>query len=101
MRIARMFLPLLILAAATIHADEPLKTTTTWDGGAIAYPAGQAEVTSTILKIAAGETTRFHCHPVPTMGYVLKGTLEVETIDGKKHIFKEGDSAVEVMRTVH
>ena len=35
------------------------------------------------------------------MFYVLKGELEVETKEGKKMLIKEGESAVEVMRTVH
>ena len=35
------------------------------------------------------------------MGYVLQGEIEVETIDGRKVVFKQGESAVEVMRTVH
>ncbi len=43
----------------------------------------------------------FHCHPVPTMGYVLKGVAEVQTSSGKTITLKEGDSVVEVMRTVH
>lgn len=94
-------LSFLLLAAITVLAEKPLQTTTTWEGGAIAYPAGQAEVTSSMLKIAAGEATRFHCHPVPTMGYVVKGTLEVETKDGKKNVLEQGDSIVEVLRTVH
>lgn len=82
-------------------AEELLRTTTTWEGDEIVYPEGKAEVTSVKLRIAAGQTTPFHCHPVPTMGYVLKGTIEVETSSGKKTILKEGDSAIEVMRTLH
>ena len=35
------------------------------------------------------------------MGYILKGQVEVETKDGKKVILSEGESAVEVMRTLH
>lgn len=86
---------------ASIFAEEVLRTSTTWEGGEIVYPEGKAEITVFKLKLAAGQTSPFHCHPVPTMGYVLQGTIEVETIDGKKTILKEGDSAIEVMRTVH
>jgi len=101
-RVARtLALAFTLLAAQPAFSDELLKTTTTWEGAAIAYPDGQAEVTSMILKIAAGETTQFHCHPVPTLGYILKGTVEVETRDGKKKVLREGDPAVEVLRTVH
>ena len=45
--------------------------------------------------------TKFHCHPVPTLGYILQGDLAVETKNGNKIILKEGESLVEVMRTIH
>ncbi|TDG13813.1 cupin domain-containing protein [Seongchinamella unica] len=82
-------------------AEPILQTGESWDGGAIAYPPGNAEVTAQILRLEAGQSAPFHCHPVPTMGYVLKGTAEVETIDGKRMIIGPGDPLVEVMRTVH
>ena len=95
---------LIILAfmmTSSVMAEELLKTTESWDGGEIAYPKGQAEITSVKMRFEAGESIPFHCHPVPTLGYILEGTLEVETKDGSKTILKKGDSAVEVMKTVH
>ena len=82
-------------------AEELLKTQTSWDGGDIHYPQGKAEITAHKLRIAKGHKIEFHCHPVPTMFYVLNGELEVETKEGKKMLIKKGESAVEVMRTVH
>ncbi|MEJ2116032.1 MAG: cupin domain-containing protein [Gammaproteobacteria bacterium] len=82
-------------------AEELLNTQTSWDDGNIYYPQGQAEITSHKLRIGEGQKIKFHCHPVPTMFYVLKGELEVETKEGKKMKIKEGESAVEVMRTLH
>ncbi|NOY63041.1 MAG: cupin domain-containing protein [Gammaproteobacteria bacterium] len=90
-----------MLWAPTLHAEPLLKTKTSWDGGEIYYPKGEPEITSIKLKLAEGMTTKFHCHPVPTLGYILKGRVEVETKDGKKVLLKEGESAVEVMRTLH
>ena len=83
------------------QGKELLKATHTWEGGKIVYPQGNAEVTSFQLRIKAGEVTKFHCHPVPTLGYILSGKVEVETRDGKTKGFKEGESVVEVLRTVH
>ena len=91
----------IIALSANLSAEELLRTTTTWAGENIIYPGGQAEITSLKLKLADGETTPFHCHPVPTMGYVLKGTLEVETKAGNKTVLSEGQSAVEVFKTLH
>jgi quercetin dioxygenase-like cupin family protein len=82
-------------------AEERLKTQTSWDGGIIYYPQGQVEITSVKLHIEENQVTKFHCHPVPTLGYILKGDLVVETKDGNKITLKEGESIVEVMRTIH
>lgn len=103
MRLLRATAPgcLLALAMVAQAADPLLQATTSWDGGAIAYPGGDAEITAVILRIGEGDEPPFHCHPVPTMGYVLRGELEVETADGDKDVFTEGQSVVEVMRTVH
>ena len=82
-------------------AEERLKTQTSWDGGVIYYPQEQVEITSVKLRIEENQMTKFHCHPVPTLGYILQGDLIVETKNGKKITLKEGESVVEVMRTIH
>ena len=43
----------------------------------------------------------FHCHPVPTMGYVLQGTVQVDLADGESARFGAGSALVEVMNTPH
>lgn len=91
----------LLAAPLAAPAAPLLQTTTTWEGGAIAYPDGEAEVTAVILRIDEGEEPPFHCHPVPTLGYVLTGVVEVETADGKTRRIAKGESVVEVMNTVH
>ncbi|MDA7687653.1 cupin domain-containing protein [Pseudomonadales bacterium] len=90
-----------VVSMAQLNAEELLRTEQTWEGADIEYPTGTPEVTSIKLNIAEGELTPFHCHPVPTVGYVLQGDLEVETKDGKKKMLHKGESVVEVLRTVH
>ena len=85
----------------SVYADILLETSSTWEGGEIVYPKGEPEITSVVLRIGQGEVTQFHCHPVPTLGYILQGSLEVEQKSGKTARFNQGDSVVEVMRTVH
>jgi quercetin dioxygenase-like cupin family protein len=99
-RAAATILSLLILPC-TAQAEPLLQTTTTWEGGAIAYPGGEAEVTAVILRIEEGQEPPFHCHPVPTLGYVLTGVVQVETKDGRTRRIEKGESVVEVMNTVH
>lgn len=92
---------LFALLPILVTAEALLKSQTSWDGGEIKYPPGQAQITSFILRLEEGAIPKFHCHPVPTFGYVLLGEVEIETKDGKKTILKQGESAIEVMRTVH
>jgi quercetin dioxygenase-like cupin family protein len=95
-----VFATLALLAAST-NADEILRSSQSWDGGSIEYPTGVSEVTAVKLEIGRGETTPFHCHPVPTLGYILSGSVEVETKSGKKTILHQGEPVIEVMRTLH
>ena len=91
----------LLLATSSLSAEPLLQATQSWDGGDIAYPEGEAEITSVILRIEEGQEPPFHCHPVPTMGYVLNGTAEIETSEGKRKRVGPGEPLVEVMNTVH
>jgi quercetin dioxygenase-like cupin family protein len=78
-----------------------LKTSQTWNGAPINYPAGQAEITSLMIEIAPGGETQWHEHPVPSFGVVLEGTLEVSLTDGKKKLLKAGEALAEVIGTAH
>lgn len=91
----------LILGMPYAQAENLLQSTTSWDGGEIYYPEGSAEITSFILRLEEGKEVPYHCHPVPTMGYVLRGSVEVETAKGDKTVLHQGESAIEVMKTVH
>lgn len=97
----KYLVPLLTMLSSASLAAPLLSTTESWDAGSISYPDGQAEVTSIVLNLEEGKAAPFHCHPVPTMGYVLQGTVQVETKAGKTTTIAKGDALVEVMRTVH
>lgn len=101
MRLAYLVIGLMLSVSAYAAPEVLLQTKKSWDGGEIFYPEGDAEITSVILRLEPGKETKFHCHPVPTLGYILKGEVEVETKDGKRVRLKPGDAAVEVMRAVH
>ncbi|MDO3385470.1 cupin domain-containing protein [Gilvimarinus sp. SDUM040013] len=92
---------LMVIGSATLASEPLLKATTSWDGAAISYPAGAAEITSILLSLPAGKAAPWHCHPVPTFGFVKKGRIEVETRSGDKTVLLEGESAVEVMKSLH
>ena len=78
-----------------------MKARTSWDGGAIAYPAGEPEITALKMSMRQDQESPFHCHPVPTFGYMLSGTLRVETDSGERKLLRAGDVVLEVMNTWH
>ena len=88
-------------ASATVKVTPLMKTTTSWDGKQIVYPAGQGEVTGIIVEIAPGGTTGWHEHPVPSFAYILEGELEVTRASGEVKILKAGETLAEVVNTLH
>lgn len=72
-----------------------------WNGQALAYPPGQAEVTALRIDIAPGAATGWHQHPVPSFAYILQGELEVTLQDGAAKRLKAGDVLFEVVDTAH
>jgi quercetin dioxygenase-like cupin family protein len=85
----------------TVKVTPLLKTTQTWNGAAIKYPEGQAEITALMIEVAPGGETNWHEHPVPSFGVLLEGTLEVSLADGKKKLIKPGEAVAEVIATAH
>jgi quercetin dioxygenase-like cupin family protein len=99
-----MLLPLLAHAiepSSTVKVTQLLKTSQSWDGAAIQYPQGQAEITSLMIEIAPGGETNWHEHPVPSFGVLLEGTLEVSLANGKTKVIKPGEAVAEVIATAH
>jgi quercetin dioxygenase-like cupin family protein len=87
--------------SASVKVTPLLKTSTSWDGKPLVYPAGQAEVTALIVEIAAGGQTGWHEHSVPSFAYVLEGTLEVTQGNGATCQLHLGDTLPEVVQTLH
>ena len=87
--------------SANVKVATVLKTTSSWDGKALAYPAGQAEITGMLIEIAPGGETGWHLHPVPSFGMVLEGELEVHLKDGAVKKLHAGEALAEVVNTLH
>jgi quercetin dioxygenase-like cupin family protein len=84
-----------------VTATPLLKTTSTWNGAAIAYPSGTPEVSAMIVEIAVGGETGWHLHTAPSVAIILEGEIVVELKDGKSKHFKKGDALAEVVNTLH
>jgi quercetin dioxygenase-like cupin family protein len=106
-RLAVLLLATLALPAAAldgipnVKSTPVLKSTTSWDGQALAWPAGQAEASMLLVEIAPGQETGWHSHPVPSFAYVLAGELEVALEDGRKHRIGVGQALAEVVGRKH
>ncbi|CAA0125058.1 Uncharacterised protein [BD1-7 clade bacterium] len=95
------WLVLASLFSIPASAAQLLQTTKTWEGNPIVYPKGTPEVTAVRIVIEEGKPLPYHCHPVPTLGYIVKGELEIETKSGDKNVVREGDAVVEVLNKMH
>ena len=92
---------LAVEASAGVKVTQIMKTTQSWDGKPLAYPAGQAEVTGQVVEFAPGAETAWHEHPVPSFALILEGTLEVTLEDGTKKLLQQGDAVAETVNTLH
>ncbi|MBA3581648.1 MAG: cupin domain-containing protein [Gammaproteobacteria bacterium] len=86
---------------AAVNVMPLLKTTQSWDGKQIVYPAGKAEITSLLVEIAPGGETGWHQHPVPSFAMLLEGTLEITLKDGRVKRLQAGAALAEVIDTLH
>lgn len=84
-----------------ISSELLLQTTRSWNGMLLSYPDGTAEITSMKITLEQGADTAFHCHPVPTLAFILSGVLEVRTASGGQRRFAKGESMAEVVNTWH
>lgn len=90
-----------IEASTTVKVTPLIKTTTSWDGQPLVYPAGQAEITGIIVEIAPGAETGWHSHPVPSFGVLLQGSLDISLKDGQVKHLRAGEALAEVVATLH
>jgi quercetin dioxygenase-like cupin family protein len=85
-----------------ITIETLLKTDTTSIGQKINYPLTQhPEVSICKITIPPGASTGWHLHNFPVFAYVEKGTLTVESENGKKLQFNEGQSFSEMIGLKH
>ncbi|WP_028104404.1 cupin domain-containing protein [Pseudoduganella violaceinigra] len=87
--------------SASVKVTRLLQASSSWNGAALAYPGGQAEITSLLIEIAPGGETGWHLHPVASFGYILEGELEVSLKDGSVKRLAAGQALAEVVNTLH
>ena len=90
------------VADKTVTSQTLCCATASWDGTCLpAYGTGQPEITIKRITIPPGVRLPMHKHPVINAGVLLRGTLAVESDEGKKLILNAGDSIVELVDRWH
>jgi quercetin dioxygenase-like cupin family protein len=80
-----------------------LQTTQSWNGKPYKhYPAGQPQLTTIKLTIAAHTALPWHTHPFPNVVYVLSGALTLhDKASGKTQVVHQGQAVGESVDDVH
>ncbi|MDR7006186.1 cupin domain-containing protein [Paraburkholderia strydomiana] len=80
-----------------------LRSDHSWDGTRYkSYPAGQPQLTMLKIAIPAHTALPWHTHPMPNAAYVISGTLNVESRDGRhKKTLHAGDTLPEMVGISH
>lgn len=70
-------------------------------GQPIDYPAGMAQVSSSVIVIEAGEETGWHHHEAPLLAYILDGSVTVDYGDDGERTYEQGEAIIEAIGTSH
>jgi quercetin dioxygenase-like cupin family protein len=88
---------------ATAQRETLLQTTQSWNGKRYThYPAGQPQLTTLKVTLAAHTSLPWHYHPFPNVVYVLSGTLTLrDRASGKTLVLHQGQATGESVDDVH
>ena len=88
---------------ATAQREILLQATQSWNGKRYThYPAGQPQLTTLKVTIAAHTSLPWHSHPIPNAVYVLSGTLTLhDRASGKTLVVHQGQAVGESVDDVH
>jgi quercetin dioxygenase-like cupin family protein len=71
-------------------------------GNPLAYPNdAAAHISGAVLTLPPGDSTGWHRHRVPTVGYLVAGELTIEYATGETRVFAAGDGFIEAQNVAH
>jgi quercetin dioxygenase-like cupin family protein len=87
---------------SSIQSQTLNQGTSAWDGTPYTkYPGGQPELSVLKITIPPHTVMKWHTHAVPNAGYVLSGSITVETTGGAKRHFVAGQAIAETVDLGH
>jgi len=99
-----LFLPLTSFAienANNIKVTKLIETDTSWEKTKIIYPNGDTKITALLVEMQPQAKMQMHHHEVPSFGYILEGTIRVQSESNDIKTFSKGDVVIEMINKKH
>jgi len=97
----------LSLPSFAIENEEDIKVTkltetdSSWEKTKIIYPNGDSKITALLVEMQPKAKMKMHHHEVPSFGYILEGTIRVQSESGDIKNFSKGDVVIEMINIKH
>tara|TARA_B110000971_G_scaffold187556_1_gene196828 strand:+ start:100 stop:609 length:510 start_codon:yes stop_codon:yes gene_type:complete len=107
--IIKLFAILVMVVFSNVSIAKPLKPQVTVlhssskssAGEAISYPKGTPKLTIAQVIFPVGGILPKHTHPAPLIVHIMSGEVTSERPNGKKVVYKAGDTFVEATNSPH
>ena len=84
-----------------IKVTKLIETDTSWEKTKIIYPNGDSKITALLVEMQPQAKMQMHYHEVPSFGYILEGTIRVQSESGDVKTFSKGDVVIEMVNKRH
>ena len=87
--------------ANNIKVTKLIETDASWEKTKIIYPNGDSKITALLVEMQPQAKMQMHYHEVPSFGYILEGTIRVQSESGDVKTFSKGDVVIEMVNKRH
>lgn len=84
-----------------IKVTKLIETDSSWEKTKIIYPKGDTKITALLVEMQPKAKMKMHHHEVPSFGYILEGTIRVQSESGDIKNFSKGDVVIEMINKKH
>ena len=84
-----------------IKVTKLIETDASWEKSKIIYPKGDTKITALLVEMQPQAKMKMHHHEVPSFGYILEGTIRVQSESGDVKTFSKGDVVIEMVNKRH
>ena len=87
--------------ANNIKVTKLIETDSSWEKTKIFYPKGDTKITALLVEMQPKSKMKMHHHEVPSFGYILEGTIRVQSESNDIKTFSKGDVVIEMINKKH